>query len=319
MSNGVIESETTTRSFQFQRADVILIHTKGSIISKLIQFGTESYWSHAALIYLIPSESDGFKNTFVIESLGGGIDIRNIAKYFEDAKKYDIGIKRLAAGWYGDGNNNDAFDFARSVRGFALQEIDDSYGLNVLVLVAARSASMLLQGLWLRIKRAFRSIKRKITGEKAPSRKLRIAGEPVTAEEQGLKVNSYICSGFVQWAYVWAMKIFRIKHPGSAIYNYPEVTFSPRILSPLSDDDLSNEKIKDELLSTTPADLANSSLLRWEIIIKQDQLFEIPPDDQEEVVAAILKGKIKNGYTFRFKNGALDYPWNHQKNRRPIN
>lgn len=305
MSNGVIESETTTRSFQFQRADVILIHTKGSIISKLIQFGTESYWSHAALIYLIPSESDGFKNTFVIESLGNGIDIRNIDKYFKYPEKYDIGIKRLAAGWYGEGDDNDAHDFARLVRGFALQEIDDSYGLNVLVLVAARCALMLLQGAWLRIKKAFSSIKSKITGKKVPSWRLRIAGEPVTAEEQGLKVNSYICSGFVQWAYVWAMKIFRIKHHDNALYNYPDVTFTPRILLPLSDDALSNKKIKDELLSTTPADLANSNVLRWKIIIKQDQLFEIPPENQEKVVADILNGKIKRGYKFDFKNGAL--------------
>ncbi len=148
------ETRGTEQQFPFQRADVLLVHTKGGLClsSKIIRFGTKSYWNHAAMIYLIPNESDGFKNTFVIESLSKGIDIRKLNQYLERPDKYDIGVKRLAADWYGDGNGEDAVKFARLARGFALQEIDDTYAWGVIARITKRWIRLYIQGMvrWLK-------------------------------------------------------------------------------------------------------------------------------------------------------------------------
>ena len=113
---------------KLKRADVLVTRSKGSLLGWLIRFGTRSYWNHAAMVYVIRNPELGYDSTFIIESGGGGIDIHNIAHYFERPKKYDVGIKRLEKDWFqNDMNDGDGgLRFRRKVRGFALEEIDDT-------------------------------------------------------------------------------------------------------------------------------------------------------------------------------------------------
>ncbi len=85
---------------KLKRADILLTRSKGSLLGWLIRLGTGSYWNHALMIYTIRSPHLGYDTTFIIESGGGGIDIHNIAHYFERPKKYDVGIKRLETEWF---------------------------------------------------------------------------------------------------------------------------------------------------------------------------------------------------------------------------
>ncbi|HUS89652.1 MAG TPA: hypothetical protein VMW91_09915, partial [Desulfosporosinus sp.] len=78
---------------KLKRADILLTRSKGSLLGWLIRLGTGSYWNHALMIYTIREPRLGYDTTFIIESGGGGIDIHNIAHYFERPRKYDVGIK----------------------------------------------------------------------------------------------------------------------------------------------------------------------------------------------------------------------------------
>lgn len=54
---------------KIRRADILLVHTKGSFISKLIQEFTRSYWNHVALFI----SKDEQWPKWVIEAIGGGV------------------------------------------------------------------------------------------------------------------------------------------------------------------------------------------------------------------------------------------------------
>ena len=57
---------------KLKRADIILTHSKGSLLGWLIRFGTKSYWNHAALVYVIRNPQQGYDTPFIIESGGVG-------------------------------------------------------------------------------------------------------------------------------------------------------------------------------------------------------------------------------------------------------
>ena len=247
---------------KLRRADIILTHSKGSLLGWLIRFGTKSYWNHAAMVYVIRSPQLGYDNTFIIESGGAGIDIHNIGHYFQNPKKVDIGIKRLEMDWFQDNSESGGLRFRRRVRGFALSEIDDKYDHKMIIGVARGILRQLILAFifpWLRTK--------------APAkRRVRI---PRIAKK--LEVNAYICSGFVQWAYYRGVGKVLEEIGDTTKTELQDVLFNP---------ELSYEDSEDVLLSTTPADLANSDKLTWKYIVKDGVVWEV---GQESDVELILK------------------------------
>ncbi len=171
---------------KLKRADIILTHSKGSLLGWLIRFGTKSYWNHAALVYVIRNQGQGYDTTFIIESGNAGIDIHNIGHYLQKPKKYDIGVKRLEKDWFQNDSQTGGLRFRRRVRGFALSEIDDKYNHRLLIGIARGIARQLILAFvfpWLRTK-------------EPAKRRARLPGIA-----KRLEMNAYICSGFVQWAY----------------------------------------------------------------------------------------------------------------------
>ncbi len=73
--------EFLEREDVLKRSDVMLSRHKKALFSKLIMWGTKSLFSHAALVFVIPFKEEGFANTFIIESIGDGIDITNLYYY----------------------------------------------------------------------------------------------------------------------------------------------------------------------------------------------------------------------------------------------
>ena len=248
---------------RLKRADILLTRSKGSLLGWLIRFGTGSYWNHALMIYVIRSLRQGYETTFIIESGGSGIDIHNIAHYLEKPKRYDVAVKRLQTDWFQDDSEGGGLRYRRMVRGFALREIDDKYDHRLIMGIAARILRQLILAV------LFPWQRRKPAGQ----RRVRVS------RIAGLDVNAYICSGFVQWAYYKGVSqvLDEDKLDKSRLQ---DVIFNPRLRSDITEN---------ELLSTTPADLANSNKLSWKYIIKDGVVWEVSSED--EVSSFLRLGK----------------------------
>lgn len=253
---------------RLKRADILVTRSKGSLLGWLIRFGTGSYWNHAALVYVIKDPQQGYDTTFIIESGGGGIDIHNIEHYFRNTKKFDIGIKRLEKDWFQ--SDAEGISYRKRVRGFALHEIDDKYDYRMIIGIGRKIARQIILAAifpWLRLKE--------------PAR--RRAHIPKIVKK--LKVNAYICSGFVQWAYYRAVLKMMEETEDSDKTKIQEVIFNPEIEYDVASEDI--------LLSTTPADLANSSKLSWKYVVKGGVVWEIGDGDDD--VDLILGKRSKQG------------------------
>ena len=248
---------------RLKRADILLTRTKGSLLGALIRFGTGSYWNHALMVYTIRDTDQGYNTTFIIESGGSGIDVHNIAHYLEKPGKYDVAVKRFDADWFQDDTDSRGLLYRRKVRGFALQEIDDKYDHGMIVSIATRILRQIILGILFPIQRIKSPDKRRL---KNPS-------------FIGLDVNAYICSGFVQWAYYRAISQ-AIEEGHLDESRLQEIIFNPRI---------SSDK-KNDLLSTTPADLADCEKLSWKYVIINGK---IKPVSSRADVDKFIKSKGK--------------------------
>ena len=74
--------------------DILLLHTKSSIIGALIRKFTKSYWNHTALVLTNFSHLPEYKTTVVIEAQDDGVMAHRIGMFL-DPKKYDIAVKRV--------------------------------------------------------------------------------------------------------------------------------------------------------------------------------------------------------------------------------
>ncbi len=238
-----------------KRADILLSHTKRSLLGRLIRFGTDSYWNHAFMIYTIRSQKQGYDATFIIESGGAGIDIHNITNYFEKPKKYDIAVKRFEADWFQDNSATGGMRYRKKVRGFALKEIDDKYDHRLIIDIARRFIRQLLLGFLFPWMRRRPPEQRQITVPRIAKR---------------LNINTYICSGFVQWAYYKAVSQIRDEDKSDKT-DFQEIFFNPRFDGKVTEDDL---------LSTTPADIARSEKLNWKYLIKDGIVFEVSSEEE---------------------------------------
>lgn len=260
---------------KLKRADILLTHTKGSLLGALIRFGTGSYWNHALMIYAIRDINQGYNTTFIIESGGSGIDVHNIAHYLEKQDKYDVAVKRFEAPWFQDDTDSGGLRYRRKVRGFALQEIDDKYDHKMIISIATRILRQIVMGVLFPLQRIKPPEKRRL---KKPS-------------FAGVNVRAYICSGFVQWAYYQAVSqvLDEDKQDKSPVpekddlvkSRLDEIVFNPEKSAP----DMENL-----LLSTTPADLANCDKLTWKYVIIDGDIKPVStPEDVEDFIKS--KGK----------------------------
>lgn len=253
--------EVLVKGNRLKRADVLLTRSKGSLLGFLIRFGTGSYWNHAFMVYVVRDFSQGYDSTFIIESGGSGIDVHNIAHYLERPKRYDVAVKRLDKEWFQNDKEAGGLRYRRRVRGFALREIDDKYDYRLLLGIARRILRQLILAILFPWQR-----------RKPPElRRIRV---PWIAKR--LDVNAYICSGFVQWSYYQGVSQI-LEGDGLDKSRLEEVTFNPRLNGAGSEDDL---------LSTTPADLARSDKLSWKYIIKDGEVWQVSNEDE---VNSILK------------------------------
>jgi hypothetical protein len=156
-----------------QRGDIVLLKGKASLYSWAVRWWTKSEFSHAALVFSVPSSEDGFERTFLIEASIDGVDITDLRHYARDLSLvYDLAIKRLEQPWM-------TIDVQRSIRGHMLNYIKANYDY------------------WTVLGLLRRFVPRKHdTNSKSGQRKALWRRQPP---------SSFLCSGFVQYGYLSAV------------------------------------------------------------------------------------------------------------------
>lgn len=79
---------------RLQSGDIILVHTKGSLLSAIIRKITKSYWNHTALVLTNFARLPEYKTTIVIEVQDEGVIAHRIGNFL-DPNKFDIAFKRV--------------------------------------------------------------------------------------------------------------------------------------------------------------------------------------------------------------------------------
>jgi hypothetical protein len=223
-----------------RRGDVVLCKGKATLYSWAIRWWTRSHFSHAALVFAVPSVDEGFERTFLIEAGTSGVDITDLRHYAIDARSvYDVAIKRLDQPWM-------TSEVQRAVRGHMLNFIKASYDYGKVVSLARSLFSNVVFGLNAPMVGIERAVRRSY-------RLSRVAP------------GQFLCSGFVQYGFISAVRrlILRGGLPKSAL---EDVTFNDR-LGRLADDPA--------ILSTTPEDFAQSSKLVWLYVIRRGRVHRV--------------------------------------------
>jgi hypothetical protein len=256
--------EKIIKANKLQVADIVVCHHKHSLLSSLIMYGTKSFWSHAALMFVIRDEGGGFDNSFVIESVRAGISITNLNDYFSDPQHYDVGIKRLEKPWFA--NPDQGLAIRKTVRGHMLDFIKDKYDFGMILDIAAMVIASLVFGTRVALFGLEHEIRR-------ASRK--------KTHKQRLVPSRFICSGFVQYSlYTTVRDLVRAKQ--LTMDDLKLVNFNPTLQSY---PDLLNLP-QDSLLATTPDDIARAESLTWKYLVKDGRVYEVRSQAEVERITS---------------------------------
>lgn len=249
-------------SGRLRRADILLTHSKGSLWGWLIRLGTRCYWNHALLLYTVRDTTHSYDEVMIIDPRMGNICMGYVSQYLDNPNRYDVAVKRFEKEWFQDSGEEEGLSHYQAVSDIAWKEVSDKFD---------RRFIRLGRGVLRQVRIVYRFIRRRI---KYPgSRKGRLSS---IAER--IKISAYGCSGFVQWCYYQGVSRNFGESRDKA--RLAEVTFNPRLTEPISQSDL---------LSTTPADLAQSDRLSWKYVVKDGAVWEV---SSEEDVNSIIKPGI---------------------------
>jgi hypothetical protein len=213
-----------------QRGDIILCRGKKGLTSRLVRWGTESHFSHAALVFAIPHPDEGFDKAFVIESTGEGIDLTDLGHYL-NSDHYDIAIRRLEQPWF-----TERPDLPQKIRGHLLDFINGQYDFTMILRIALSIA-----------------YSKYITGKRETyeAMMLRLLEQ---RRQKNRHINSgFICSGFVQHGYYKTIKaqVERGELPAECLL---DVLFHPGE---------TGQSSTPRRLATSPRELAATDKLVW--------------------------------------------------------
>jgi Permuted papain-like amidase enzyme, YaeF/YiiX, C92 family len=202
----------------------ILLSRSPFFASRMIRLLSKSFFSHAALIFLLPRKKDHLTNTFVIESLFAGVRIANLETYVSGNRPIEeVGILRLE----GQGFSQ---DFFKRANGILLNEVNKPYDFHRLWRLALST--------YFGLQMAVQSARRRpnIYRRWMP--------------------RQFICSGFIQFGIYQAALFAGIASERVVLKN-----------------GLDNPS-PDEMMGTTPEDLATSDRLTWKYVIRRGWVYE---------------------------------------------
>lgn len=233
-----------------QRGDVVLLKGKATLYSWAIRWWTTSEFSHAAMVFSVPSREEGFEHTFLIEAGTSGVDLTDLKHYAIDlAFAYDIAIKRCEAPWM-------TVEVQRVIRGHMLNFIKASYDYFKVVALFRQLFSNAIFGMSAGVEGIDKAVRRSVRWSRTPP-------------------SRFLCSGFVQYGFISAVRrlIKTGRLPKDAL---GEVIFKPHLASGAD---------ATSILATTPEDLAQSNRLVWRYAIRRGRVHRV---DSYAAVKAIL-------------------------------
>jgi Permuted papain-like amidase enzyme, YaeF/YiiX, C92 family len=155
------------------RGDIIL--TRGNYLSsKAIRWIIGSFFSHAALVFLLPQPDNGFNNTFILESMPTGIGLAKLKSYIGGQNpSEDVAILRMQ----GPGIDEAYF---KQVGALMLDYVKTSYDFGRAINLGL-SLFFSMRRKWTPKGRAYSSLKNWVPSQ-------------------------FICSGFIQYGFVEALR-----------------------------------------------------------------------------------------------------------------
>jgi hypothetical protein len=248
-----------TGTCRLRAADILLVHAKHNLWSWLIRLGTHCYWNHALIVYSPADMEQDFMSTVVIDAkTSGTIVMDRIGKYLNKPDKYDFAVKRLEADWFQGENSASDLDFRNHICAVALNEVEIKIGLRITEAIDKLIRQCIV---------IFRFLRRKLRAIYVPPN--------LPWNIRPIQVKAFTCGGFVQWCYFKGVTR-KIEESGADRSWLKEVIFNPRAMK---------EPTPFELLTTTPADLANCSKLSWKYIIKNGTIKEVPRSEEVRPIA----------------------------------
>ena len=234
---------------QLRAADIVLVHTKRSLWGWIIRLGTRCYWNHALMVCSeVDSEQDGRRAFAVDAKTDGHIVVKRVGEYLNRSEKYDVAVKRLDEDWFQDGNWVSRSDFRGRVCSVAVGEVDARIRARLVEVIGQTIRQLTV---------VFRFVRRKLRSvHTSPSLPWSI---------RPAQLKAFTCGGFVQWCYYKGVAE-TLPEGDEDQARLKGIVFNPRIR---------REPTPFELLTTTPADLANCDKLSWKYVIKDGVLQEV--------------------------------------------
>ncbi len=253
---------TQAKACRLRATDILLVHTKRSFWGWLIRFGTHCYWNHALIVCSTGSKKQDYENMLAVDAkTDGTIVMSRVSDYFNRQDKYDVAVKRLGAGWFHNNRQVPARELHRHIRNIAVNEVQFRLGLRLM-----RSLKQIIRQLTVILRFIRKKIRHRQTTPNLPWN-IRPA-----------QVRAFTCGGFVQWCYYKAVsKMLEERGGDRSMLN--DVIFNPRI---------KKAPTPFELLTTTPADLANCDKLSWKYVIRDGVVREISSSPDERLAVLPL-------------------------------
>ncbi len=227
-----LEAETP----YLQRGDIVLSRSP-KLSSWAIRATTGGYFSHAALVFLVPQPDEGFNNAFLLESTSAGVGLANLQTYIGGRHPHaDIAVLRLES----PGCDEHYF---KQVRGLMLDHVKSGYDYGR-VLNLGLSLNFGLRLGWSRLSKGGQGSMREAIRR---TRTRYIKWVP----------PQFICSGFIQYGFVEAMKR------------------ADRSAAPVLFKEGLSEHDRDGILAVTPDDIAQSPKLVWKYVVRRGWVYEV--------------------------------------------
>ena len=307
-------------------ADVVVRENKSAreLFSRLIRLGTDSPWSHSALLYLVSDPHMGYDNTFLVEVTTKGAHVASWRREIYPLEQFTVGIKRLNVDWYAetpfeksrhdpsDPEDTHGIDYLRHVRGIGLDQINSLYDHKTVYEMTALYAERLA-------KRHLSSVPGVANAAASIATLFKKWDED---SDTSTNMLHFICSGMVQYSFFEALRRRIIndlaipEHRDAAMSNLhnmhrilfrddPEGVFADylqRVQSgKLNIAATVPGNVMDLLKTATPADFSCSENLEWKYIIRQGIVWRIdkiageyePHDEEEAEVLKLMKSKYR--------------------------
>ncbi len=241
---GLTEPQFPMRVKAFLEAETPYLHRGDIVLSRsptlsswAIRMATGGYFSHAALMFLVPQPDDGFNNAFLLESTSSGVGLANLQTYVGGRHPHaDIAVLRLESSGCDE-------TYFKQVRGLMLDHVKSGYDYGRVVNLGLSLNFGLRLG-WSRL-------------AKGGQGSMREAIRRTRKRYSKWVPPQFICSGFIQYGFVEAMK----RGNRSAI----PVLFKDGLA----------ENDRDGILAVTPDDIAHSSKLAWKYVVRRGWVYQV--------------------------------------------